>query len=343
MIIRRRLTLTLAVVLLAACQATAPGTPAATTRIGTEVPRTDKAFLDDPDNFHFAIVGDRTGGHRPGVFEHAMQQINWMQPEFVINVGDLVEGYTHDEAQMNKEWQEVNGMIDSLQMPFFYVVGNHDLSNDAMAQFWRTHLGADYYHFVYKNVLFLALNTEDPPNAEQRKKAMLGIDPAILERAIAALRAGPEQTRSAAADPQVAKAIAVMTSDQVTISAAQVEQVRQALAANTDVRWTVVLMHKPAWRYPSTEFEQIEALLAKRPYTVFAGHFHYYQHEQRNGRDYIQLGTTGGVRGQHTSGPGDLDHIAWVTMTAQGPKIANINLQHLHDRRGPQSVTAPMH
>ena len=29
-------------------------------------------FQNNPDNFQFAVIGDRTGGHRPGVFQGGM-------------------------------------------------------------------------------------------------------------------------------------------------------------------------------------------------------------------------------------------------------------------------------
>jgi hypothetical protein len=48
-------------------------------------------------------------------------------------------------------------------MPFFYVPGNHDVTNPFMTKVWKEKFGRHYYHFVYKNVLFLILNSEDPP------------------------------------------------------------------------------------------------------------------------------------------------------------------------------------
>ena len=48
-------------------------------------------------------------------------------------------------------------------MSFFYTPGNHDISNDVMTAKWHERLGRTYYHFSYHNVLFLVLNTEDPP------------------------------------------------------------------------------------------------------------------------------------------------------------------------------------
>ena len=65
-----------------------------TPTIAASVPRTDKPFLDTPDSFQFGVVSDRTGGHRPGVFDQAMDKINLLQPEFVMCVGDLIEGYS---------------------------------------------------------------------------------------------------------------------------------------------------------------------------------------------------------------------------------------------------------
>lgn len=119
----------------------------------------------DPDDFRFAIVSDRTGGPRPGVFEQAVEQLNWLQPEFVLSVGDLIQG-TADAARLTQQWQEFDGFIARLQMPFFYLPGNHDLPNPQADQRWQEKFGRRYYHFVYKNVLFLMLNSEDPPGVK---------------------------------------------------------------------------------------------------------------------------------------------------------------------------------
>ena len=120
----------------------------------------------DPDNFQFAIVSDRTGGHRPGVFPSALDKLNLLQPEFVMSVGDLIEGYSEDLEQLDREWTEFEGFVEQLQMPFFYLPGNHDITNEVMARVWEERLGASYYYFVYRNVLFLCLNTEGPPSTQ---------------------------------------------------------------------------------------------------------------------------------------------------------------------------------
>ena len=112
------------------------------------------------EQFQFAIVTDRTGGHRPGVFMDGVNKLNLLQPEFVMSVGDLIEGYTEDTVELERQWDEFDGFVDQLSMPFFYVPGNHDYTNPVMAKMWEERLGPSYYHFVYKNVLFLAINSE---------------------------------------------------------------------------------------------------------------------------------------------------------------------------------------
>jgi hypothetical protein len=63
-------------------------------------PWTSEDFRNDPEDFQFAIIGDRTGGANvQKTFEIAMGQLNLLQPEFVINVGDIIEGYDRKGAQ----------------------------------------------------------------------------------------------------------------------------------------------------------------------------------------------------------------------------------------------------
>src|SRR5688500_11061586 len=125
-------------------------------------PWTSLNLNNHPRNFQFAIVSDRTGGHRPGVFEDAVRKLNLLQPEFVMSVGDLIEGYTKDEKEIERQWEEFQSFTAKLKMPFFYVPGNHDLSNEVQHRKWAERFGKKYYHFVYRDVLFLCLNSEDP-------------------------------------------------------------------------------------------------------------------------------------------------------------------------------------
>lgn len=119
-------------------------------------------FHNDPNAFQFAIVSDRTGGARPGIFEDAIRKLNLLQPEFVMSVGDLIEGYSQDPKVINAQWDEFQGFIRELEMPFFYLPGNHDNSNATMVKIWQERFGAMHYSFVYRDVLFICLNSQAP-------------------------------------------------------------------------------------------------------------------------------------------------------------------------------------
>lgn len=126
-------------------------------------PWTHLNFRNDPANFQFVVVSDRTGGHRPGIFKDAVDKINILQPEFVMCVGDLIQGYTRNEARFAAQRNELIEIVHRLEMPFFHVPGNHDITNELMEKDWLNRFGRSYYHFLYKDVLFLCLNSEDPP------------------------------------------------------------------------------------------------------------------------------------------------------------------------------------
>src|SRR5690242_17175314 len=49
-------------------------------------PWTHLEFYNNPKNFKFAIVSDRAGGVRPGIFADAVNKLNLIMPEFVMSV-----------------------------------------------------------------------------------------------------------------------------------------------------------------------------------------------------------------------------------------------------------------
>ena len=250
---------------------------------------------DARQDFDFLVVTDRTGEHRAGVFASAMPKVNLLRPAFVMSVGDLIEGYTDDRARLEGEWDEFDGFIEQLNMPFFYVPGNHDLSNETMAEVWRERFGASYYHFLYKDVLFIALNSE--------LFSMVSKPGTSLP--------GPDAQQD------------------------QMAWLQTVLQDHPDVRWTLVFVHQPFWDSPRVhpDWTKVEGWLADRPHTVFAGHLHEYTHHTRQGRDYITLATTGGGSPMRGLLYGEFDHVALVSMRKDGPVIANLLLDGIHGPR----------
>jgi hypothetical protein len=305
-------------------------------------PYTHLNFKNDPDEFQFAIITDNAGGARPGVFAKAVEMVNLLQPEFVVNAGDLIEGYDNDEEQIRAWWQEIDEYLEGLEMPFFFLPGNHDHYSDASIKVWRERFGDErgYYHFVYKDVLFLMINTEDPPKTVARLQRD---NPELYERVgvnyqlMHELQAKEHQT---AEDGKRLLELAEPIEEwlgEIDISEDQVAYFKGVVEAYPDVRWTFCFTHSPPHYSPAVEkdpanFTKIEALLADRPYTVFSAHTHTYDYDQRDGRDFVTTATSGAM---NVVRPGAMDHVVWVTMTDQGPKIVNLLLTGLMDKQGP--------
>ncbi len=62
------------------------------------------------------------------------------------------------------------------------------------------------------------------------------------------------------------------------------------------------------------------------------GHQHSYKVEQRDGRDYIRLATTGGVLGPNSGAA--FDHVVWVTVDDEGAHFANLKMSGILDKTG---------
>lgn len=125
------------------------------------IPTIRAADSSSDDTLRFAIICDRTGGMRSGVFERAVEKINSLDPEFVMSVGDLIDGYTESPIVWTAQWDELDAIIKNFKAPFHAVVGNHDISNPKMREAWVQRRGATHYAFVRKDVLFLVLDSED--------------------------------------------------------------------------------------------------------------------------------------------------------------------------------------
>ena len=275
-------------------------------------PWTHQNFQNDPDEFHFAIIPDRTGYAKNGrgAFTNALAKINLLRPEFVMCVGDLIQSSWVPAPRIRQQQDELTNLLAKVKAPFYVTVGNHDITstaptrpngNEISTAVWKEYFGdSTYYSFVYKNVLFVVLNTMEG-------------------------HFGPPEK-------------------QVGITPAQYAWFKQTLDQHPVVRWTYIFMHAPSvWdTRPWIDFENKELL--NRRYTVFAGDRHQCIHARRNGHDYYQLGVVDGVsewnwtRNHYTRtrtydenqllGPeyGEMDHITWVTMTHAGPVVAHLQL-----------------
>jgi hypothetical protein len=284
-------------------------------------PWTNEEFDAADNKFTFAVFSDLTGGERERVFAIAVAQLSLLRPELIINVGDLIEGGTTDLGEITQQWDSFDARADRASARVFYVGGNHDLTGSVLQGVWDERLGHRYYHFVYKNVLFLVLDTED--NTPERAQEIFEIRTAALEIVKAeGMQAFPDTEYSKLPEQSAGN-----------ITAAQSAYFLEAIASNPDVLWTFLFMHKSPWeREDNATFTAIEQSLADRPYTVFNGHVHTYEYIERLGRDYIRLATTGGV--QFPELGRSMDHVTLVTVDDQGVDIANLLLSGILDKTG---------
>ena len=272
---------------------------------GKVLPYTDKPFLDAPEDFHFAIIADRGGSERKGFFGETMKALNLLRPEFTICVGDLVEGCNglHGgkevaERTIREQSDELEKFIASLDMRFFYVVGNHDIflgwpgnriGHDASKAEWVKRHGKDtYYDFMYKDCHFVCLDS------------MEGRDGRVPVQGIT--------------DEQYAWAL-------------------KSLKEHANARWTFLFVHMPI-DWTSDKFLAFEREINSINYTLFCGDWHNHVKAVRHGKNCYMLGTCGGgfdygvVRDDLRYGI--MDSVTWVTVTSRGPVIANLQLSGIH-------------
>lgn len=112
--------------------------------------------------FRFVVLSDRTGGHEQGAWKRVVTEVNRLQPDFVMCVGDLVEGYVEDAEELRRQWEEFDAITQGLDAPFFYCPGNHDVQGVAPREVYTDLHGRGsktFYSFDYRSCHFVVLDT----------------------------------------------------------------------------------------------------------------------------------------------------------------------------------------
>jgi hypothetical protein len=107
--------------------------------------------------FGFALIGDSRDGDV--VYSQLIKRILERKPDFIIHLGDMVSN-AHE-----REWEAFLEISKPITLPFFPVVGNHDVSTGSSGdKVYRKHFflpgGKTYYAFRAGEVLFVALDSE---------------------------------------------------------------------------------------------------------------------------------------------------------------------------------------
>ena len=137
---------------------------------GVSVPYIDAATPKRHDAFSFVVMGDNrphSGAEdkftQPPHFYRAIDEVNLLDGDFVIIVGDLILGYTGDEGVLSKMWHGFDAAVGKLAVPYYQVIGNHDVSNAVMQRVYLERYGDRFplfYSFDHKGSHFIVLNSD---------------------------------------------------------------------------------------------------------------------------------------------------------------------------------------
>jgi len=110
------------------------------------------------DTFRFVVLGDRTGGAQPGIYEQVWQEATAEGPKFVVTLGDTIEGL--NDATVETEWEAVEQILAPYRRYTLYLApGNHDIWSEKSERAFQKHARhAPHYSFDYEQAHFTVLD-----------------------------------------------------------------------------------------------------------------------------------------------------------------------------------------
>ncbi|QEG02493.1 cyclic 3',5'-adenosine monophosphate phosphodiesterase [Stieleria maiorica] len=262
------------------------------------------------DGFQFIVYGDRTGGVPAGlkVLEQAVADTNLLDPDLVMTVGDLIQGY-NETPEWLAQADEYKAIMNRLKMRWFPVAGNHDI-------YWRgenpappghhesnyeKHFGPLWYSFRHKNAGFIVLYSDEGDPSTNLK----------------AFNAGALQQ----------------------MSQQQLDFLDKALEDLADQDHVFVFLHHPRWiggGYTGSNWDDVHQRLADagNVSAVFAGHIHKMRYDGvKDGIEYYALATTGGHIPNDTPipGAGHLHHFNIVTVRPKRITVSSLPVGAVFD------------
>lgn len=267
----------------------------------------------EDDAFGFIVFGDRTGGPADGIkiLDEAVKDTNLLDPDLVLTVGDLINGYNTTKPWMAQA-EEFHGSMSQLRMPWFPVAGNHDIywrgANKPAEEHeghYETVFGPLWYAVQHKQCWFVVLYSDEgnPETGERNFNK-------------------PECQR---------------------ISDEQFTWLGNTLKQAKDARHVFVFLHHPRWlKKYGDDWQKVHELLAGNGNVsaVFAGHIHNMRFGGvRDGIEYYTVASVGAHLTMEAPQGGFLHQYHVVTVRKDGIKVAAIPVGAVMD---PQQITDAM-
>ena len=110
-----------------------------------------------PNDFTFALIGDRTGAAQPQIYSRVFREVLLSHPAFAVTIGDSIEGL--DDSKAPAQWAEMQTLWATAKFPLRHTPGNHDIWNDSSSALFAQQAGHPPQHsFVHQNSLFVILD-----------------------------------------------------------------------------------------------------------------------------------------------------------------------------------------
>ena len=110
--------------------------------------------------YKFVVWGD-SQFENSDVFEKYVQETNLLAPAFVIQLGDMITGYTYDREKIRAQWSQFKKQIEPLTVLFYPTPGNHDVTTTETELLYIEAWGENklFYSFDHQESHFIILDT----------------------------------------------------------------------------------------------------------------------------------------------------------------------------------------